>query len=141
VRYRIAALAGTGVLALAVLFAAEGVAQVKKGKSRPLTTKQMMGGHIGPTCTALGKELQAGPADDKAWEAAATKAALLNESGYTLMDDGRCPDAVWAEACKKLQDSSHALLAKVEAKDMSGAREAFTTLTASCKSCHTAHKK
>ena len=85
-----ATLALIGVLAIA----GGAMAQVKKGKTRPLTTKQLMAGSVGPHYTALGKALQAeGPADDKAWADAQTAAALLNESTYTLMEDGRCPDA------------------------------------------------
>ena len=90
-RDRIVKVAGVLALAGAVALATQGMAQVKKGKSRPMTTKQLMGGLVGPSTSALGKDLQGvGPADDKAWEAAATKAALLNESAHLMMDDGRC---------------------------------------------------
>ena len=34
-----------------------------------------------------------------------------------------------------------AVLAKIEAKDAAGAQEAFKTVTGSCATCHTAHKK
>lgn len=116
-------------------------AQIKKGKTRPLTTKQLMGGLVGPNCGGIGEALKTEPADDKAWEALATKAALLNESSYTLMDDGRCPDADWAAASKMLGEGSAALLAKIEAKDAAGAQEAFKAMTASCGACHKVHKK
>ena len=140
-RDRIVKVAGVLALAGAVALATQGMAQVKKGKSRPMTTKQLMGGLVGPSTSALGKDLQGvGPADDKAWEAAATKAALLNESAHLMMDDGRCPDATWAAACKAMQDGSQQLLAKIEAKDASGARDAMTMVTGSCKSCHMVFK-
>ena len=126
----------------AVVLGTQVGAQVTKGKSRPLTTKQLMNGLLKPHCTAVGDALKGdGPADDKAWEALATHAALVTESGYTMMEDGRCPDAVWAGACKTIQDSGKTLLEKIEAKDLAGSREAFGTLTGSCKSCHVAHKK
>lgn len=116
-------------------------AQVKTGKTRPLTTKQMMAGLVKPQCAGLGEALKAAPADDKAWEELATKAALLNESGYSLMDDGRCPDGVWASACKNLREASAAVLAKIEAKDYAGTQAEFKGVTASCGECHKAHKK
>ena len=116
-------------------------AQVKKGKTRVLTTKQMMAGLVKPNCAGIGEGLKTAPADDKAWEELATKAALLNESSFSLMDDGRCPDGEWAKAATALREGSAAVLAKIEAKDASGAQEAFKTVTGSCAACHKAHKK
>ena len=70
-------------------------AQKLKGQSRPAPTKQLMKGILQPNAGSLGAALKdAGPADDKAWESALTAAVVLNEAGYMLMDDGRCPDAV-----------------------------------------------
>lgn len=130
-------LALAGVLVLAN----QGDAQIKKGKSRPLTTKRMMSGLIGPHTGTLRTGLQgAGPADDKAWEALAVSAELLNESGHMLMADGRCPDKTWADASKALEDGAAAVLAKVEARDAKGASEALTIVAGSCKSCHMAFK-
>ena len=61
--------------------------------------------------------------------------------GHTLMADGRCPDGTWAKAAKTLRQSSAAVLAAAEKKDVEAARAAFKGVTASCKSCHDAHKK
>jgi len=128
--------------ALAVVLGVGSQAQVKVGKTRPLTTKQLMAGHVGLNCGALNKALQGnGPADEAGWTDAATRAALLNESSYTLMDDSRCPDAKWAEACMTLRNCSKVVLEKVTAKDAAGARGAFTAMTGACSSCHAAHKK
>ncbi len=139
---RLVAAALVASLGAVVVFSSGSLAQVTKGKSRPLTTKQLMAGNIKPNCAALGAALQNnGPADDAGWATAATQAALLNESSYTMMDDGRCPDATWADACMTLRKCSNVVLEKIAAKDASGAREAFTAMTGSCKSCHTAHKK
>ena len=58
------------------------------------------------------------------------------------MDDGRCPDAVWADATTKLLRAGSAdLLKAIEAKDHAAAKAAFGSLTKSCKTCHDAHKK
>jgi hypothetical protein len=123
------------------LFSVSAVAQVQQGKTRVLKTKQLMKGLVVANCGAIGEGLKAGPADDKAWEDLATKAALLNEASYILMDDGRCPDAVWSDATKSLRDGSAALLVKLEAKDTAGAQDALKTMTQSCAACHKAHKK
>jgi cytochrome c556 len=116
-------------------------AQVKQGKTRPIKTKQLMKGLVAANCGAIGEALKSPPTDDKGWDELATKAALLNEASYTLMDDGRCPDAAWADADKMLREGSATLLSKLEAKDAAGAQEAFKTMTQACGACHKAHKK
>lgn len=116
-------------------------AQVKKGKTRVLTTKQLMGGLVKPNCGGIGDGLKEAPKDDAGWEALATKAALLNETSYILMDDGRCPDGTWADAAKALREGSAAVLANVEAKDAAGAKTEFEAMTKACGACHKAHKK
>ena len=118
-----------------------GVAQVDKGKTRAATTHQLMEGLVGPFCGAVGEGLKTAPADDKAWKDLANKAAVLNEVGYLLMDDGRCPDAEWAKACDMLRTGSASLLAKLEAHDATGAQAEFKTMTQACGTCHKAHKK
>ena len=124
-----------------VMFSFGAIAQVKKGKSRPLLTKQLMGGMVQPNCKGLGAGLKEVPSSDKAWEELATKAALLNESGHILMADGRCPDGVWAGAAKTLRECSAVVLEKIEEKDAEGAQGAFQALTKACAACHKAHKK
>jgi cytochrome c556 len=116
-------------------------AQKTKGKTRSAATKYLMRGIQGTHCKALGELLKdAGPADDKGWDTAACHASCLNEMSYLLMDDGRCPDAVWAGATKDLREGSAAVLAAVEKKDLEGTRTAFKTVTGSCGACHKAHK-
>ena len=141
-RVRFGVLAGAVALAGAAILAGQSDAQIKKGKTRPLTTAQLMAGLIKPAATDLGKELQgSGPADEKGWQAAAMKAALLNETAHVMMADGRCPDQVWADACKTLQEKSRLALEKIEARDAPTAREALNAMMVSCKGCHTAHKR
>lgn len=132
-----------GAFALAtVSWLAIGVtAQVKKGKTRAALTKQIMSGLVRPNCAALGKVAKTAPADDKAWAALATNAALLNEASYILMADGRCPDGKWLGATKTLRLASAEALEKIEAKDAEGTAAAFKKVTQSCAACHKAHKK
>ncbi len=129
------------VLVVTCVVSSLSLAQVKKGKTRLLTTEQLMEGLVAPNCGAIGEALKGDPADDKAWKELTTKAALLNEASYVLMDDGRCPDATWAGASKALREESAALVAKLEAKDLDGARTTFKTMTGACGTCHKAHKK
>ena len=117
------------------------VAQVEKGKTRPAATKYLMRGISQQHCAALAKLLNEGPADDKAWDTAACHASCLNELGHVLMEDGRCPDADWANAAKTLREGSAAVLEAVNKKDIEGARAAFKSMTGACASCHKAHKK
>ena len=131
----------TLVLGLITAVSMGAAAQIKKGKTRPLTTKQLMSGLVKPQCGGLGEALKTAPTDDAGWDALATQAALLNEASHILVDDGRCPDADWAAAATTLRDGTAAVLAKIEAKDAAGAQEAFKSATASCAACHKAHKK
>lgn len=129
------------VLAVTLLLTMGVTAQVKKGKTRPLKTKQLMGGLVRPNCAGLGEALKEKPADDKAWDALATKAALLNEASYILMADGRCPDGDWKAAAETLRECSGVILKKIEAKDHEGANGAFKAMTKACAACHSKHKK
>ena len=70
-------------------------AQKTKGKTRVALTKQLMKGLVAANCGALKKDLDAAETN---WADVTLHAALLNESGYLLMDDGRCPDGTWAKA-------------------------------------------
>jgi len=125
----------------ALCFVSATPAQVK-GKSRPLTTKQLMSGLIKPQFTAAGEAVKgSGPADDKAWDAAATSAALLNEAAHLMMDDGRCPDATWADAAKALNAASKTAIERIAAKDAAGAREALGAVGKACGACHAVHHK
>ena len=117
-------------------------AQVKKGKSRAMKTAQWMKCVMKPQCEALKKGLDAGPSSDEAWEGLAANAALLNEGSYLLMDDGRCPDGVWAEAASKtLRDGSVDVLKAIEAKDIPAAKSAFGNMTKGCAACHEKHRE
>ena len=112
----------------------------KKGKTRPLTTSQMMAGLIKPQLTSLKESLEAGPKDADAWKSVATSAALLNESAYLMMDDGRCPDKTWSDACVMLKDATVDILKQVDAKNGKAALVGVDGVIASCKHCHAEHK-
>lgn len=116
-------------------------AQVSQGKTRPLQTSVWMKTVNGPHCSTLAKMLKAGPADDKEWDAVKTHGQMLSEAGHVLMADGRCPDKVWADASKQLQEGGAAVAKAAESKDVEAARGALNnSILASCKGCHSAHR-
>ncbi len=137
-----------GIATLAVTLACLGLlfapasAQIKKGKTRPAMTKQLMKGIMQPNCAALGKTLKGGgPSDDKGWALAAQQAACMNEMSYLLMQDGRCPDGVWANAATKaLRGGTVDLLAAIEKKDVAATNAAFGAATKACGACHDKHR-
>ena len=127
---------------VATLATSVGLAQVKHGKSRPAPTGALMKSIVKPNCGDLKKALETPPANDEAWEAIGAHAAALNEMSYALMEDGRCPDSVWADAVtKQLRAGSADLLKAADAKDHAAAKKAFGTLAQSCKACHEKHKE
>ncbi|MGO8843384.1 MAG: hypothetical protein ACLQF1_20350 [Methyloceanibacter sp.] len=130
-------------MSLGLLLAGSNVeAQKTKGKSRPSMTKYLMAGISQPHCKALGDQLKSsGPSGDKAWDTAACHAACLNELSYLLMDDGRCPDGIWAGAVKSLREGSAAALRAAKEQDLDAAKAAFKQVTQGCATCHKAHKK
>lgn len=117
------------------------IAQIKQGKTRPAKTGQLMKGLVGPNSNALKKGLEMAPAKDDDWAKLGVNAASLNEVGYILMDDGRCPDEVWSNACKMMREEGEKLMKALEAKDFDTSKKAFGDLGKSCKACHEKHKK
>lgn len=128
-------------LAAGVLFDGSVNARQKQESTRVLTVKQMMSGLVKPHKSALESALKGEPAGEEVWDALLLSAALLNESGYILMDDNRCPDKVWADAAQTLRDESVTLLAALKAHDYDASSASFKTLTTACASCHKAHLK
>ena len=65
--------------------------------------------------------------EDKDWNKLAVNAAVLNESSYVLIADGRCPDGVWATAASEtLRVGSTELLKAIESKDIEAAKSVFS---------------
>lgn len=95
-----------------------------------------------PHCGNLGKLIKdSGPADDQAWADVVDSASMLNEVSYALMDNNRCPDAVWKKACEQLRAGSMQIVVAARAKDLPSIQKAFQEVTGACSSCHAAHKK
>ncbi len=137
-RQKAVALAGCLVVGMLLGFANRPANAYKDGETRKAKTSQLMKGLVGSNCGALKKSLEAEEPD---WEAISLHAALLNEAGYLLMADKRCPDGEWAGGAKTLQEQGAALVDAAEAKDIDAAKTAFGALTSQgCAKCHMAHK-
>ncbi len=142
VKTAVVALAATSLLCLLSVSVPDAFAHRAAAKTRPAAMKYLMRGIVKPNCGDLGALLKEGPKDDEQWDTAACQASCLNEMSYVLMDDDRCPDAVWATAAgTTLREGSAALMAAAEAKDLEAANAAFKTVTSSCAACHKEHKK
>ena len=112
----------------------------KKGKSRPMTTSQLMAGLVKPQLVALKEGLAKEEKTDDDWKAIGTAAALLNESGYLMLDDGRSPDKIWTDGSEILKQAGADALKAVAAKDTEAGNKAVEGVLKSCKVCHTEHK-
>ncbi len=131
-------LASLALLAMVGVFAGDALAQKTKGKTRAATTKQLMKGLVAPTCGDLKKLLEEKEIN---WDNVGVKAAVLNEAGYLLLDDGRCPDGDWAKSSEAIQKASAAILEAAGNKDADAANAAFKKLTGEgCAACHKVHK-
>lgn len=136
------AVGASGIVLVAWVASAGAAGQVTQGKTRPAATKYLMRGVLQPHCKSIGDLVKGqSPTNDEGWEAIRCHASCLNEMSYALVQDGRCPDGTWAGAAKALGESSAAVLAAAGAKDFEGVKKAFGGVTASCKSCHDAHRK
>lgn len=130
---------GSGLLALALL--GPPTAQVVEGRSRPAKTGTLMKVLFRPCSDRLEQALKGTPAGDAAWENVFEQAVVLNELSYGLMDDGRCPDKRWADACGRLREGSFAVMTATDRKDLRAARAGQALVKASCGACHQAHKR
>ena len=131
------ALTTGGYLASAAL--GEQKPKAKQKAPRVASVHVIMEGIVQPNCKALAQGLKKG--DASAAGELAEHAALLNEAGFLLMQNKRCPDRTWAQAARILRQCSAVVYQKLEAKDLEGAQAAFKAMTQACATCHKAHRK
>ncbi len=129
-----AALASAGLL-----FGAVRAEDKEKPKKRAASTEQLMEGIVSTNCGSLAKALK----EEKVnWKHVKLHAAMLNESGYLLMDDSRCPSGEWANGAKALRECSVVILEKADKEDAQGVKDAFAALQKQgCAVCHEKHRK
>lgn len=131
-----------GVIFLVLVAMGTAVAhKAHKGKSQPMETKHWMQGVMKPASGALKTGLASAPGDEEAWELLAMHAAVMNESSYVLMADGRCPDDIWSKASTEtLRNGSVSLISAIQSRNYNAAKAAFEAMAGSCKGCHEVHK-
>ena len=113
----------------------------KKDEPRVAQVKDLMAGINKPHMQRLQRAVQAGgPRNEEEWNALAISAALINENGFVLMQDGRCPDSTWATACANLRAATTELAEAVAEKSFDGVKAALPKIGVSCKSCHDVHR-
>ena len=132
---------GVAALALAVIFALPREAQSQKDEARVAAIAQIMAGINSPRMKIVGAVAKKAPASDEEWEEIELSAALLNEVGFLLMQNSRCPDGVWAGACAELRTGAAEMVKAAGAKDFDAAQAACGTIGGACKSCHDQHRK
>ena len=109
--------------------------------ARVVEIKDIMAGIHKPAMDNVASIFKKAPETDEEWAKVALSARLINESGHLLMQNNRCPDAVWAKACSNLRAFT-ATYAKAAMKhDLAGAKAACAQIGASCKSCHDQHRE
>lgn len=129
-----------------VLITCAGAAEPKKGKQgakRPLKITHWMDGVVRYHYTGLRRKLDTGPGptDDEGWKRLEMHAAILNETSYVLVEDGRSRDEVWRKAASEtLRAESARLVAAIKDKDLANARIALKQMGQSCVSCHKIHR-
>lgn len=140
-RYWIAA-ASAALLAAALVVAVPRTANSQdEKKERVAEIADFMAGIHKPSMENVASIFQTPPKTDKEWAKVRRSAALLNESGHLLMQNDRCPDAVWAKACADLRAFTATYVEAATKKDLDGAKAACAKIAASCKSCHDQHRE
>jgi hypothetical protein len=111
-------------------------------QARVAQVRHIMSGINGPTLASLGAALKGeGPKEEKDWTEVIKSAALLNEVGFLLMENGRCPDEVWKNACAALRENTGRVAVAGGSKNLEEARTGFKGASAACGACHSVHKK
>ncbi len=129
-------MSGAMLAVLALLTGGQGVA----GKTRPAKTGTLMKVLHRPALDRIEQGLKASSPNEAGWEAIYEQAAILNEMSFVLMDDGRCPDKIWGEACGKMREGSWAIMVATDRKDVKASRAGAGIVKAACGSCHRTHK-
>lgn len=128
--------------AVAATPAAAAAAPANPGAPRVAAVKHLMAGINGPSCGSLANLLKGdGPKEEKDWTELVRHASLLNEVGFMLMENNRCPDQTWKDASSALRESSGRVAIAGGSKNVEEARTGFKAVTAACGACHSVHKK
>jgi cytochrome c556 len=129
--------------ALAMIFWGGREAQSRKeAEARVAKITHIMNGFQKPNMTKLSlASRRAAPETDKDWAEIEATAALLNETGFLLIEAGRSKDDVWNQAAADLRAASAQVAQGAASKNFDAVKGGVPKIAASCQSCHDAHQK
>ena len=107
------------------------------------STRELMQGLVDPTSKAIREAAkETGPADERAWRAAAIQGVMLQESAQLLKMGSRAKDQDgWTKACQALSDAGDAVKKAAQSKDVAALQAAASGINASCQGCHSVYRQ
>jgi len=126
---------GLGLSAVTYIAGSQGAEE-----PRVATVADIMNDIQQPAMKRLTTAAKAAPADDKGWEELRSAAAVLNETGFILIQGGRAKDDVWTKTSADLRAATGLIAKAAEAKDFEAIKAEVPKVTASCKGCHEVHQ-
>ncbi len=129
-----------GALALLVAATTATVPAQTQKRTRLATTENLMVGMVHPNYLAIEEAGNKAHVDPQTWKTLATKAALLNEAGYLLVDDERSQGKDWDKAAEELRTTTVAMLVHIDAHDMRGVAKELKAVGTACSRCHAAYR-
>lgn len=126
---------GLGLSAVTYIAGSQGTEE-----PRAATVADIMSDLQQPAMKRLTTASKAAPVDDKGWNELRSAAALLNESGFLLIQGGRSKDDVWTKTSADLRAATGLIAKAAEAKDFETIKAEIPKVTASCKECHEVHQ-
>jgi cytochrome c556 len=130
-----------GVLAtLIVTTTAATSAHSRRDPIRLATIENVMTGIVHSNYLAIEEASKKGKADPQTWKTLATNAALLNEAGHLLVDDGRSQGKEWDSSAEDLRKATTAMLVPMKAHDMNGVANELKAVSAACARCHASYR-
>lgn len=115
----------------------------RSGSKRLLKVSYWMDGVVRFHYTGLRRKLDSGPGptDARGWARLEMNAAILHETSFVLVEDGRVRDAVWRKAASgSMRKGSLKLVNAIKAQDLAKARTALKEMGQSCVDCHKVHR-
>ena len=130
-----------GVLAtLIAMTTAATSAPSRRDATRLATLENVMTGMVHPNILAIEEASKNGKADARTWKTLATNAALLNEAGHLLVDDGRSQGKEWDSSADDLRKATAAMLVPMKTHDMNGVANELKAVSAACARCHASYR-
>jgi cytochrome c556 len=115
-------------------------AHSRRNATRLATIENVMTGMVHPNILAIEEASKNGKADARTWKTLATNAALLNEAGHLLVDDGRSQGKEWDSSADDLRKATASMLVPMKAHDMNGVANELKAVSAACARCHASYR-